>query len=171
VTREAYLKHKDLIEAWANGAEIKYLGKEINEDNEIWIDCVNPKWNEDKEYRIKPVEPEFTYPMWFKWSSSELVVRFDALREGQCIVCDERRLKGEVSNDWVPHTKVEYWTQIPEPKPKKTIIFEEWLTCWYGDMNLLFIDLLQEGGIDRLEKQSGHRRVKLLSTKEVEIDE
>lgn len=43
-------KHKDLIIAWANGAEIQmystlYVG---------WVDCPNPVWADCYEYRIKP---------------------------------------------------------------------------------------------------------------------
>jgi len=51
VTRESYLKHKDLIEAWANGAEIEAL---IGDN---WEECT-PSWNEDRDYCIKQVEPK-----------------------------------------------------------------------------------------------------------------
>lgn len=45
-------KHKDLIIAWANGAEIECL---LNTG--LWIKAPNPNWGEDCNYRIKP-EPK-----------------------------------------------------------------------------------------------------------------
>ena len=46
-------KHKDLIIAWANGAEIQYktLSKEKNNE---WEDIWAPLWSENTEYRVKP---------------------------------------------------------------------------------------------------------------------
>jgi hypothetical protein len=40
-------KHRDLIIAWANGAEIQAKW----EDG--WVDCLTPVWDNDVEYRIK----------------------------------------------------------------------------------------------------------------------
>ncbi len=43
--------HKDLIIAWANGAQIQcYSGIK-----ETWLNLTNPTWHEDAVYRIKPV--------------------------------------------------------------------------------------------------------------------
>lgn len=43
-------KHKDLIIAWANGAEIEYSVYPND-----WIPCVgNPVWNPAVDYRVKP---------------------------------------------------------------------------------------------------------------------
>nr|DAS98787.1 MAG TPA: hypothetical protein [Caudoviricetes sp.] len=50
MTREEYNKHKELIEAWGNGAEIQYYYKILEE----WLDIENPSWNIDIKYRIKP---------------------------------------------------------------------------------------------------------------------
>jgi hypothetical protein len=47
MTKEAYLKHKDLIEAWANGAEIEMYTRDI------WVSTLTPGWSESIEYRIK----------------------------------------------------------------------------------------------------------------------
>ena len=44
-------KHKDLIIAWANGAEIEYKAKDW------WVTTTDPWWEEHVEYRIKP-EPK-----------------------------------------------------------------------------------------------------------------
>ncbi len=46
-----YHKHRDLIIAWANGAEIQYLNL-IG----IWKTTKSPRWFIDRDYRIKPKE-------------------------------------------------------------------------------------------------------------------
>lgn len=43
-------KHKDLIIAWANGAEIEYF----NDSTGSWQWTDEPYWSEDTQYRIKP---------------------------------------------------------------------------------------------------------------------
>ena len=52
MTKEEYKKHKELIEAWSNGAGIQYYYK-ISEE---WLDIENPSWNIDIKYRIKPTK-------------------------------------------------------------------------------------------------------------------
>jgi len=42
-------KHAELIKAWADGAEIQLKLNAVQ-----WGDCVDPYWNPDLEYRIKP---------------------------------------------------------------------------------------------------------------------
>lgn len=46
------MKHKELIIAWANGAQIQ-----IQDAQGWWWDIGRPVWDVDSEYRIKP-EPE-----------------------------------------------------------------------------------------------------------------
>ena len=43
-------KHRDVIVAWANGAQIQFF------DVDEWIDCHEdgPRWHEEKRYRVKP---------------------------------------------------------------------------------------------------------------------
>lgn len=49
-------KHRDLIIAWANGAEIQVYFELKN----IWLDVKSPSWDIDEEYRIKPMSaPNF----------------------------------------------------------------------------------------------------------------
>lgn len=43
-------KHKDLIIAWANGAEIERYSNESN----CWVKTHKPAWSEFSHYRIKP---------------------------------------------------------------------------------------------------------------------
>lgn len=55
MTPEGYKKHKELIEAWANGATIQVLGIKSQE----WITLMFPCWSEDMTYRIKPATPDY----------------------------------------------------------------------------------------------------------------
>lgn len=50
MTREGYLKHKELIEAWVNGAKIQWF----NEVRESWFPAAAPQWDEEVKYRVKP---------------------------------------------------------------------------------------------------------------------
>lgn len=43
-------KHAELIKKWADGAEIQVFDGFFNHD---WVDCYNPSWDDDLEYRIK----------------------------------------------------------------------------------------------------------------------
>ena len=46
-------KHRDLIIAWANGAEIQ--GFIFRNNIGVWEDLETPDWDPDTEYRIKPM--------------------------------------------------------------------------------------------------------------------
>ena len=59
-------KHAELIKAWADGAEIQLKMNAVQ-----WGDCVDPYWNPDLEYRIKPEpRPDLTL---FYWVSNHIV--------------------------------------------------------------------------------------------------
>ena len=49
MTAEAYFKHKEVIEAWLQGAEVEFLI-----DNAEWVDAEKPVFHVVKKYRIKP---------------------------------------------------------------------------------------------------------------------
>jgi hypothetical protein len=50
-------KHAELIKAWADGAEIQLKLNAVQ-----WGDCVDPYWNPDIEYRVKPEpKPDLVY--------------------------------------------------------------------------------------------------------------
>lgn len=53
MTREGYNKHKEFIEAWANGALIEWF-----DEIDTWRYEDYPLWNADVQYRIKPQEPK-----------------------------------------------------------------------------------------------------------------
>ena len=47
--------HKDLIIAWANGAQIEYY----SDTYEKWIETNSPSWDDVVKYRIKTIKPEW----------------------------------------------------------------------------------------------------------------
>ena len=49
MTADAYFKHKEVIEAWLQGADVEYL-----EEDGIWFWVPRPAFNEKRQYRIKP---------------------------------------------------------------------------------------------------------------------
>ena len=49
MTREEYNKHKELIQAFGNGAKIQYYDEELKK----WIDIENPLWSLKTKYKIK----------------------------------------------------------------------------------------------------------------------
>ena len=50
MTAESYFKHKEVIEAWLQGADVEYL--EAIDDT--WYYAPNPGFIEQTQYRIKP---------------------------------------------------------------------------------------------------------------------
>lgn len=49
-------KHAASIKAWADGAKIQYLLPGY--EHQGWRDAINPSWQEDCQYRVKPPKPE-----------------------------------------------------------------------------------------------------------------
>ena len=54
MTVTGFKKHRKLIEAWANGADIQYW----NHDYKAWIDIETPSWVYTDRYRVKRYEPK-----------------------------------------------------------------------------------------------------------------
>ena len=50
ITAEAYFKHKEVIEAWLQGADVEYL----EDIDDTWYCCYSPTFIEQVQYRIKP---------------------------------------------------------------------------------------------------------------------
>ena len=125
MTREGYLKNKEIIKAWADGEEIEYYSDYDN----IWIGCSNEcNFNITSKYRLKPKvkEEEFTYPMWFK-TILGTICRFDKLNYATCVDLTEESTwyVGEVISNCTPHTNKKVWIQTSEPKQTKIVY--EWI--------------------------------------------
>lgn len=131
MTTKAYNKHKELIEAWANGAEIEWYDHNL----ERWKIANEPCWIEDTKYRIKP---EFTYPMWFQSSDTLAIVKFYSLNDGVVVVGSKVHKKGFISTNWEPHTNNIVWTQIEEPKESA---YPMWFKAITSDLVVRFTDL------------------------------
>lgn len=68
--------HKE-IKAWADGAEIEILW------GDKWIDCSNPHWGENHNYRIKPQpkKPKYLYIYSANGMGMQLSLEFDSDRK------------------------------------------------------------------------------------------
>lgn len=55
--RAGFNEHKELILAWAAGAEIEYWSK----TRVAWCESRTPSWNVGFKYRIKPAAPRVWY--------------------------------------------------------------------------------------------------------------
>ena len=102
----------EVMEWFDSGGVVECTEKGYND----WRRALNPLWNwDDFDYRIK----EFHYPMWFKHTKSDMVVRFDTLKSGEVIISDGNdKPKGRYLETWAPHTNVTVWIEIEEPKEK-----------------------------------------------------
>lgn len=58
---------------------------------------------------------EFEYPMWFKHTGSELVVKFTSLYEGEVVINGVGKKVGDFSSSWFPHTNIYIWKQVEGP--------------------------------------------------------
>ncbi len=60
--------------------------------------------------------------MWFKSTTTPLIVRFDAINTGTVIVSYKGyREVGYTFNGWTDHTDTSIWTQVPEPVEEMTL--------------------------------------------------
>ena len=67
----------------------------------------------------------FTYPMWFKTKGSDdkyTIVKFTSLQKGTVVKSTSFLTHiGHFSENFVPHTNSDVWTQIPEPIEELTL--------------------------------------------------
>lgn len=57
MNRADFIRHKELILAWAAGADVQFW----NELTKKWNDAPLPSWSPNYTYRIKPDEPRVFY--------------------------------------------------------------------------------------------------------------
>lgn len=77
-------KHKSLILAWADGAEIQ----RYQPVDDRWVSCENPTWRPDFVYRLKPIpKPDLTIGVQ-AYITRETLLRVTPLGE-----CSNLRLK------------------------------------------------------------------------------
>lgn len=61
MNKEQFIKYKDLMQAWAEGAVIQYFDKSLNKWVEVFLN--QPSWSTNEKYRIKPVK-KTPYPVY-----------------------------------------------------------------------------------------------------------
>ena len=70
-------------------------------------------------------ETNYTYPMWFKtryFDDKYIIVKFTSLQEGTVVKSvNLNTCVGHFSENFVPHTNLYVWTQIPEPIEELTL--------------------------------------------------
>ena len=71
---ENWDKHRDVIVAWCDGADIQVLGGHYKRPSSI--DIMNPAFESDSQYRIRPREPK----------AGEVWIEEE---EGPCLITDE----------------------------------------------------------------------------------
>jgi len=115
MTKEQTKEIIKVMQHYVDGGEIEhsYIGKNK------WFTTGSPYWDLSKiEYRIKP----YKYPLYFKWHSSSLVIKFTGLNEGEIVVPSANSdALGYKGTNFIPHTDKSCWTQIDEPILKKEI--------------------------------------------------
>ena len=82
---EGIKKHKDVFDAWLDGAEIQYQC----EGGDNWRPTLRPTWSQDLKYRVKPAAPE-TRVGWvnvYRYSAYLYITKADA-----DIVMDDARI-------------------------------------------------------------------------------
>ena len=120
----------EVMEWFEGGGDVEYI--EVGYD--VWVTAKNPLWNwDDFDYRIK----EFQYPMWFRSTDSNMVVRFDDLKSGIVEEGNSVYKKGDYSNNWVSHTDSEYWEEIEEPKEKPNQTTKEIFIVYVTHLNCM----------------------------------
>lgn len=86
-------KHRDLIKAWADGAEIQ-----VKDSGARWADMSKPTWQEWTTYRIKPKTIKYRNFLWspeYAWSLNKRVV----------CVCSEQEHLEQPRTDWTGFIK------------------------------------------------------------------
>ncbi len=105
-------------------------------------------------------EPEFTYPMWFKSTTSELLVKFTSLTTCEISIGTDFWDVGEITKMLKPHTNTKFWTQVPEPKKRIKVAKYRFLyqnhwedsTRYYKSIEHFLLDVTGTTNITRLQE-------------------
>lgn len=112
MTKKAYLKHRNIMEAWAHGKEIQYKDPETG----YWVSIENPGWAEELEYRVKP---KATFPIYVKCKTDNHYLRFDTEFEAEVIGVEVGKSSeysvGYKSDDWISVFDSDLWEIIEDP--------------------------------------------------------
>ena len=104
-------EHLEVMQAFIDGKEIEYrLFTPTN--SMIWRISQTPMWNFDKyEYRIKPSEPEYVYPIYKRLKKRpETIIKFTSINAGIYISTHKNSIykKYEKATSLTPHTEEDW---------------------------------------------------------------
>lgn len=122
----------DVMQAFIDGKEIEYrLFTPTN--SMLWRISQTPMWNFDKyEYRIKPSEPEYVYPIYKRLKKRpETIIKFTSINAGIYISTHKNSIhkKYEEATALTPHTE-EDWEDCNASINENTIeLFEVIYYC------------------------------------------
>lgn len=87
-------KHAEIIKAWAEGHQIQW-----QDCKQLWHDVKKPDWDVHTNYRVKPAEPEKSYPVTqMKMEDFNAALRRADAREGLAL-----HVAGEIANAALRH--------------------------------------------------------------------
>ena len=151
MTREECKKHKELINAFANGAKIQYYFKSKGK----WIDIENPIWDYYSEYRVKPTKLEIE-----DCSFNEIEYKVDKI--GKVIEVKVDRIKSTLFKD---KEIAEAYAVLPQLIRFVDEYNEGWKPDWKDDCNKYCISSYQ----NTISKYSSTYTNEILSFKTTEI--
>ena len=104
-------EHIEVMQAFLDGKEIEYrLFTPTN--SMLWRISQTPMWNFDKyEYRIKPSEPEYIYPIYKRLKKRpETIIKFTSINAGIYISTHKNSIykKYEKATALTPHTEEDW---------------------------------------------------------------
>ena len=125
-------QHMDVMQAFIDGKEIEYrLFTPTN--SMLWRISQTPMWNFDKyEYRIKPSEPEYVYPIYKRLKKRpETIIKFTSINAGIYISTHKNSIykKYEKATALTPHTE-EDWEDCNASINENTIELFEVMIYW-----------------------------------------
>lgn len=122
----------EVMQAFIDGKEIEYrLFTPTN--SMLWKISQTPMWNFDKyEYRIKPSEPEYVYPIYKRLKKRpETIIKFTSINAGIYISTHKNSIhkKYEEATALTPHTE-EDWEDYNASINENTIELFEVMIYW-----------------------------------------
>ena len=144
------------LEAWLLLYEAREDGKTIqfqpyNCSCTSWCDTevIDSKNFVAGEYRIKPEEPQYKYPLYFESAHDGTIVKFTGFITGVTVKLGTDSLVdiGISTNSWVPHTN-EIWTPVAYNK-EKDLFDKQLVWAWDDDdthrRTVRFYDAINDG--------------------------
>ena len=103
---------------------------------------------------------ECEYPKFFRHGANDFIVKFTGLKEGEEIYSPIASRIGFISNNWVPHTDIRIWEEIPYDK-ETGFYHKQLVWCWDNKLThgkcLGFYDVLNKRTFSYEGKSDGSK--------------